>query len=704
MGMHGAHQFLVALTIVLGVAAVTTVLFQRPRQPVVLGYILAGLIVGPHVPIPLVADVGIVQTLSELGVILLMFALGLEFSLRKLLRVGPVAAITALVETTVLFWLGVVAGRLLGLTMLESLFTGAIVAISSTTIIAKAFDELGIRGPLRELVLGVLVVEDLIAILLMTVLTALARGSGMAPGELLLTVGRLVLFLAALLAIGMLVVPRAIRWIRRLDRPETTLVAVLGICFGVALLAYEAGYSVALGAFIAGSLVAESGEERHVERLVRPVRDMFAAIFFVSVGMLIDPAVLVRHAGAILAFTVVVVVGKVGSVAFGAFLTGRGTRTSVEAGMSLAQIGEFSFIIAGLGLSLGATRDFLYPVAASVSAITTLTTPWLIRASGPVASWVDRKLPGPIQTVAALYGSWLERLRQSPRRGSTASEVRRIVRALAVDAAFIAAVIVAGALAEERAAAYLAERLGLGTAASRGAVVAAAGLLSIPFCAGALRNARRMGFALAAGALPAALQGRADLAEAPRRALVTTLQLGAVVLTLVPILVVTQPFLPVAPVAAVVVAILLALGVSFWRGATGLQGHVRAGAEVIVEALARHARGPEDGGADALAHFRELMPGLGEPVAVPLDERCAVVGRTLSELNLRGLTGATVLAIWRPGGGVMVPSASEMLRLGDVLAIAGTAEAVAAAQAHLTAPARPALAAAEPEAQAGGME
>jgi K+:H+ antiporter len=678
--MHGANAFLVALTVVLGVAAVTTVVFQRLRQPVVLGYVLAGLIVGPHVPIPLVADVAIVQVLSELGVILLMFALGLEFSLRKLVRVGPVAGGTALIQCTVMFWLGLVTGRVLGWTLLESVFAGAVISISSTTIIAKAFDELGIRGKLRELVVGILVVEDLIAILLMAILTGLARGRGVEPSELLLTVGRLVLFLAALLGVGMLLIPRAVRWIRHLDRPETTLVAVLGICFGMALLAQEAGYSVALGAFLAGSLVAESGEERYVEHLVQPVRDVFAAIFFVSVGMLIDPAILVRHWVAILALTAVVILGKLGSVGFGAFLTGQGTRTSVQAGMSLAQIGEFSFIIAGLGLSLGATRDFLYPIAVSVSAITTLTTPWLIRSSGPAASWVDRKLPRPVQTVAALYGTWLERLRASPTRGATTSEVRRVLRALVLDAVLLAGVVVGTALAQRRIAAVVEARLGVGSTPATALILAAAVLASVPFGAGILRNARRLGVALASGALPAAGQGGPDLAAAPRRALVTTLQLAVVVLTIVPILVVTQPFLPWVPVVGLVAAILVALGVAFWRGATNLQGHVRAGAQVIVEVLASQARGPTHVEADALAHLREVLPGLGEPVAIRLAPACAAVGQTLADLNLRGVTGATVLAIWRPDGGVMVPSAQEVLRTGDVLAVAGTAEALEAAR------------------------
>jgi CPA2 family monovalent cation:H+ antiporter-2 len=677
--MRGAHEFLVALTAVLGVAAVTTVVFQRLRQPVVLGYILAGLIVGPHVPVPLVANVGVVQTLSELGVIMLMFSLGLEFSVRRLVQVGPTAGITALVQCSIMLWIGFVAGRLFGWRPLESVFAGAVIAISSTTIIAKVFDDLGIRGKVRELVVGVLIVEDLIAILLMAMLTALAKGSGLSASALALTVGRLVLFLVVLVAIGMVIVPRTIRWIRRIDRPETTLVATLGICFGVALLAFEVGYSVALGAFIAGSLVAESGEEKHVEQLVQPVRDMFAAIFFVSVGMTIDPAVIGRHGWEVAALTGLVIVGKLGSVTFGAFLSGQGTRTSVAAGMSLAQIGEFSFIIAGLGVSLGATREFLYPIAVAVSGITTLTTPWLVRAAGPVASWVDHALPRPLQTVATLYGSWLERLRTSPSRERTAPAVRRIVRVLVVDAALIAVIVIGTSLALDPATrAALELRPGVDPDVARLGLVGVACLVSIPFSAGILRNARRLAVTLAAAALPEHVEGRADLAEAPRRALIVTLQLATVILAGVPVLAVTQPFLRGAPGVAVLGAVLAVLGFAFWRSAANLQGHVRAGAQVIVEALARQAApGPQQ--PDALAPLQDLLPGLGEPVSVRLDPASPVVGRTLAGIDLRGRTGATVLAIWRSEGAVMVPNAEEVLRAGDVLALAGAHEAVAAA-------------------------
>lgn len=681
--MHDAHQFLQSLTIVLVVAAVTTVVFQWLRQPVVLGYLIAGLIVGPHLPIPLVADPDIVRTLSEFGVILLMFSIGLELSIRRLAAVGATAGLTALLETSLMVWLGFTTARLLGWSSLQSLFTGSIIAISSTTIIAKAFAEQGVTGKPREFVFGVLIVEDLIAVLLMAMLTAAGSGSGLAPGALAATVVRLIAFLVGLVAVGLLVVPRAVRAIARLRRRETLLVSCIGICFGMALLAQSLGYSVALGAFLAGSLVAESGEERDVERLVEPVRDMFAAVFFVSVGMLIDPALVARHWVAVLVLTIAVVVGKVTGVSVGAFLTGNGLRPSIQTGMSLAQIGEFSFIIAGLGASLHATDTFFYPVAITVSAVTTLLTPWLIRASGPVASWVDRKLPRPLQTFAALYGSWLEDLRSAPRQSTRAAAVRRLLRALTLDAVILAALIVGTAVTGGRIAAFAVGRFGVSDTVARVIIVAIAVVLSAPFCLGVVRVSRKLGVTLARLALPKQRERRVDFAAAPRRTLVVTLQLAGVLVVGALLLAVTQPFLPVVPGVVFLGVVLAFLWVAFWRSATNLQGHVRAGAQVVLDALAAQTRRPQVSTEEPLEQLHQLLPGMGTLAAVQLAPKSAAVGKTLAQLKLRGRTGATVLALTRTGGGVTVPTAQERLRAGDVLALAGTHEAIAAARASL---------------------
>jgi CPA2 family monovalent cation:H+ antiporter-2 len=674
-----SHAVLEPLVVVLAVAGLVTVIFQRLRQPVVLGYLAAGVIIGPHVPFALVADRAAIHTLSELGVILLMFALGLEFSLRRLLRVGPSAGLVALFQASIMTWLGFGVGRALGWTTLESAFAGAMVAMASTTVVARAFDELRVRGPLRDLVVGELLVEDLLAVVFLATLTAVATGAGVSPGEVGVTLARLGAFLAALLAAGMLLVPRTIRYVRRVGRPETVLVVSLALCFGLAYLALRSGYSSALGAFLAGSLAAESGEGSELAELVRPVRDLFAAVFFVSVGMLIDPALVAQHWGAALALAALVLVGKSTAVALGAFLTGNGVRTSVQAGMSVAQIGEFSFILASLGAALGATRDFLYPVTVGVAALTTFTTPWAIRASAAVAAWVDRKLPRSVQTAASLYGSWVEQLRRAPDRRTVGARIRRLGRALVVDAVIVSALAIGAALAVEPAAGWLHRTLELSLLLGRTAVIAIGTAAAAPFAIGLVVNSRRLGLVVAGAALPAVIAGRPDLAAAPRRALLATLQLGTAVAVLLPIVAVTRPFLPGALGAALLGVTVVALGASFWRSAENLQGHVRAGAQVIVEARARRGA-PARAPADALGAFRALFPGLGEPVAVRLPEGSPAVGQSLAALEVRGRTGATVLAIVRRDGTAIVPGAGEALAAGDVLALAGTREAVAAAR------------------------
>ncbi|MGH7689982.1 MAG: cation:proton antiporter, partial [Gemmatimonadaceae bacterium] len=396
--MHAAPLFLQSLALVFCVAAVTTVLFQRLGQPVVFGYLLAGMILGPHVPVPVAVDSSTAQTLSELGVILLMFSLGLEFRLRRVIQMGVTSGLAALAETSIMLALGYLLAESLGWTPMEAIFAGAVVAFSSTTIVAKAFAGRGMSPALTNSVFGILIIEDLIAIFLLAVLSAVATGSGVTARGLGMTGIRLVTFLAALIGVGLLIVPRLMRMVVRVGRPETTLVTSIGICFGAALLALAFGYSVALGAFIAGTLVAESGEGPGIQRLIEPVRDMFVAIFFVSVGMLIDPHTIVVHWGAVLAFTLLIIGGKVLAVSIGAFLAGRPLRSAVQTGMSLAQIGEFSFIIAGVGLAAGTTRPFLFSIAVIVSAITTYTTPLLIGVAQPVALWIDRRLPRPLQT------------------------------------------------------------------------------------------------------------------------------------------------------------------------------------------------------------------------------------------------------------------------------------------------------------------
>ncbi len=676
------HTFLQNLAVVLCVAAVATVVFRRLRQPVVFGYLLAGMIIGPHISIPLVADPQTVRALSELGVILLMFSLGLEFSIRKLVLVSQKAGAVALFECSVMISVGYLVGQMLGFTRLESIFAGAIVGISSTTIIVKAYQEQQVKGRVTELVFGILIIEDLIAIFLLTILTTISRSGAITPTDLALTAIRLAMFLAALIGFGLLTVPRAIRAVQRLGQPETTLVASIGICFAAALLALSFGYSVALGAFIAGSLVAESGEQLEIEQLVRPVRDMFAAIFFVSVGMMIDPTALTEHWGAVLALTLAVIVGKVLAVTIGAFLAGHGRRTAMKAGMSLAQIGEFSFIIASVGVVSGVIGGWMYPVAIVVSAITTLTTPVLIKLSNKAAASIDHWLPEPIQTVAALYTSWIERVRSTPRLPTERSRTNRIIRIILLDAALITGIVIGVGVELGRLSVIVGGMLGMAPERVRFMVVLIGGVITVPLLYGLINSAKALGNHLATRAFANPQKGKVDPADAPRRALVILVQLAVVLSVGIPIVAITQPFLPPHQGAFVLVLVTFLLLLALWRNAANLHGHARAGAEIIASALANQMAST-DGASDEtkmLEDVNAILPGLGEPVAIRVVPESIAVGRSLGQLNLRGATGATVLAIRRGTQQIPTPLGREVIQAGDLVAVAGAHDALAVAR------------------------
>ena len=483
-----------------------------------------------------------------------------------------------------------------------------------------------------------------------------------------------------MLVAGMLVIPRLVRFVARAGRSETLVMSCLAIASVFAYLSQRAGYSVAFGAFLAGALVAESGEAKVAERLVRPIRDIFAGVFFVSVGMLLDLGAIQQNLPAVFVLALVVVGGKLVGVTLGAFVAGNGVRMSIQAGMSLGQIGEFSFILAAVGTNAGVLRGFLFPVAIAVSAVTTLLTPFMIRASAPFAATVDRRLPHAVQTFAALYGSWVQALGQTRRRPTEWSRIRRLARFLFLDVVIIASLVIVASLGVRWVTQLSIAARSPGLA--RAVVTVVAILLALPFFVGALRAGRRLGLLLAEGAFPRPSVG-VDLADAPRRALRATLDLAILFAAGAPLVALTQPFLPThLPFGAALIVGVALLALPFWRSATNLQGHVRAGAQVVLEALVAQSRSDRPA-AMKLEELRTMMPGMGEPTTFTVANGAACIGRSLKELNLRGLTGATVLAIERGNGEVVVPSADETLRERDVLVLTGTHEAVQAASALL---------------------
>lgn len=383
------------LGLILAAAGITTLIFKRIKQPLVLGYILAGLLVGSHLSFfPSVTDTKSINIWGEIGVIFLLFSLGLEFSFKKLVKVGGSASITAIVKVLLIILAGYLAAKALGWSDMDSLFLGGILSISSTMITIKAFEELGLKHKkFAGLVFGVLIVEDLVAILLLVLFSTLAVSQQSAGTEMLFSILKLAFFLVLWFLGGIFLVPSFLKATKKLMNDETMLVVSLALCLVMVLLADKVGFSPALGAFIMGSILAETTQAERIEHLTKSVKDLFAAVFFVSVGMLIDPAMLVKYAAPILVATFIIIFGKIMFTILGALLSGQPLKTSVQSGMSLAQIGEFSFIIASLGLTLKVTSNFLYPIAVAAAAITTFTTPYLIKLSDPFYQFLKRKLP-----------------------------------------------------------------------------------------------------------------------------------------------------------------------------------------------------------------------------------------------------------------------------------------------------------------------
>lgn len=399
------------LGFILLIGALVTLLFKKLKQPLVLGYLIAGFLVSPHVPwLPTVQDKESIHTWSEIGVIFLLFGLGLEFSFKKLVKVGGSAGFTAVFEVLFMVGLGYLVGRSIGWNSADSLFMGAILSVSSTTIIVRAFQELGMKGSrLVELVFGILVVEDVVAVLLLVLLPTLVSNNGFEIGNVVAVTTRMVFLVLVWFIFGIFLLPAFLRYIRDLLDEETTLVVAIGLCLVMVIIATAAGFSPALGAFVMGSLLAETPEGHHIEKLLNPVKNLFAAVFFVSVGMLIDPKIIRDNGGLVALFTIVTILGKLVSTYLGALLSGQSRKTSLQAGLSLAQIGEFSFIIASLGMTLKLTSDFLYPLAVAASAITTFTTPYLIKSSEGIYRWTDSKFPDRFKILLDSYSSSIKR-------------------------------------------------------------------------------------------------------------------------------------------------------------------------------------------------------------------------------------------------------------------------------------------------------
>lgn len=415
------------LALILISAGIITVIFRWLKQPLILGYLVAGFLVGPHFGLfPDVTSVHTVDQWAEIGIIFLLFSLGLEFSFKKLLKVGSSALITAMTIFIGMLVVGMTVGKAMGWTTMESIFLGGMISMSSTTIIIKSFEDLGLKKkPFANIVFGTLIIEDLLAILLMVLLSTLAVSKHFSGEEMVGSILKLIFFMVLWFTVGIFLIPIAMRKAKSFLNDETLLVLAIGLCFGMVIFANAVGFSSALGAFVMGSILAETLQGEKIEKMIENIKNLFGAIFFVSVGMMVDPQIIVQYWKPVLLLTLIVTFGQPFLATLGVLISGRPLKTSIRAGMSLSQIGEFAFILASLGASLGVMREFIYPVMVAVSVITTFITPYFMKLSAPFSEWLEDHIPPKVMTFLNQYSA-------SSQRVSNKSEWNKLLQVVIV--------------------------------------------------------------------------------------------------------------------------------------------------------------------------------------------------------------------------------------------------------------------------------
>lgn len=647
---------IVDLAVILGAAAISTLIFSRLRQPVVLGYLVAGFLVGPHFSLlPTVIDKDGVALWAEIGVIFLLFGLGLEFSFKKLAKVGKSAFIAASFEIITMSVVGYLFGRAIGWTAMDSIYLGTILSMSSTTIIIRAFDEAGLKSKaFANLVFGILIVEDLMAILIMVVLSAISVPGSFSGSNLAFLSFRLLFFLLIWFLVGIYVLPSLLKKVRKFLSNEIMLIVSIGLCFMMVVLATKANFSAALGAFIMGSILAETTEGERIEHLLSSVKDLFAAVFFVSVGMMIDPAILQNHFGIVILITIITIVGKLLGSGFGAVLSGRSIKQSTQAGMSLAQIGEFSFIIATLGVSLKVVSDFLYPIVIAVSAVTTFTTPYMIRYSEPMYAWIERHLPN----------KFLEKLGQYEKAMASTGRDNMLGvlwKAYGTNVLLNSVVVLAIALTASK--------------------------LALPLIATKIGNSIAINWALCFVALVACspflyavvlkVPKKFETQQASTLLRLSRIQIGIVALrSIFGIILIEVIINQFATTRIVPLAVLVAtpLVIYLFRNRVG---QLYA---TVESRFLKNLNAKELAEMETLAQLPQLAPWDATLAQLIVDSDSKVAGHSLEECKFRSVTGATVAMIDRGKRRIFAPSRNERLLPNDELFLIGTEDQLIAAQ------------------------
>ncbi|HVY53159.1 MAG TPA: cation:proton antiporter [Gammaproteobacteria bacterium] len=624
------------LAIMLGVAGIVVLLFQRIRQPVVLGYLVAGMMIGPFTTsYQLITDTTNIKILSELGVIFLMFSLGLEFSFHKLKRVGFSALITGVFDVSLMMCLGYLTGVLMGWDHNNRLFLGAALAISSTTIIFKAINELQLKTKrFAEVIFGVLIVEDLLAILILVGLSTIIMSKNALSTDMFVAAAKLLLVVGGWFLVGYSLVPAIFRRLANYISQETLTIVSVALCLFLVSVAAYFHYSTALGAFIMGSILAETVLVPRIEALIVPIRDIFGAVFFISVGMLINPAIIASEWKTVVIISLVLVLGKVMVISIGTFLTGQSIKTSVRAGFGMAQIGEFSFIIASLGLSLNAINDKLYPIIVAVSSITTFTTPYMIRLSGKISTAIERFLPRRIKYFLESYATWVYRTQTEAQKNPLFSRVtlRLFTNGLIVGIIFT--------LIDKQ----LMPKIYLTVSDKSQARIISeivAILLSSPFIWGML-------FSYKLSPIP-------EYAKLKFNPVVSIVWLA----TLIEVVFLSTIYFH----TWVTTAIFIVLGTIFFGVAyKQLEKSYHWFEDQLVRNLNKNSRG---------SRYKELAPWDTHFVEIEVGDKSSFVNKTLGECKIRERYGVNVVAIYRGHQTILAPRGEEIILDNDKLIVLG---------------------------------
>jgi monovalent cation:H+ antiporter-2, CPA2 family len=655
--MHSAH-FLQDLAVVMVTAAATTLLCRQLRQPVVIGYLLAGLLIGPYTPpVSLVKNLESIHTMADLGLVFLMFYLGLEFSVPKLRKIGPTAALAAVLEVVGMFGIGYGLGQVFGWSRLDSIFLGAILCISSTIIVVKVFVDLKLtREDFAQAVFGILILEDIAAVLILSVLSGLAKGGMQATAVAGATL-RIIFFVVLFLTVGLSWVPRFLGWVARFQSKEMTGIVLLGLCLSGALLASWFGFSVALGAFLMGAVAAAAADIETIEAWFEPVRDMFSAIFFVSAGMLIQPELLWQYKGAILAVTLATLAGKAACGTLGSLLAGFRLATSAKIGVSLAQIGEFSFVIASLGTRSELASGFLYPLAVSVSSLTAFCTPYLVRYSDPLVEALLKAAPPSVTRALDRYHDRLDERRGQRERTPETLIVSKYLIRLAVYGAGLV-----GFLAGTRALSGLAVAAAPRAPAVAGlSLWAAAGLLILPLFTLISKYANHLILLLATTGPRAVLLRHINVHVFYNVTQVVLLAaLGAVFVAS------ASPFADRAALVAGLAGLMAVAGLFLRKPVSAVAEWLE---EILDEVLGLATSEPTRQAVLRVAGRESIFEDITRQVAVP--EGSPAVRRTIRDLGIREKTGASIVAVYRHGKHLANPPPDMELLPDDILILLG---------------------------------